>query len=153
MISRRMILAVAVIAVAIPVVYYLASPLFINVVVQENIGNLSGSDGRVIATGSFLNADDFHKASGEAKLIRRADGGYIIRLEGFRVTNGPDLYVYLANDKAASAGYVDLGRLKGNVGDQNYEVPRGMNPEGYVYVLIWCKAFSVLFGSAQLAKT
>jgi len=64
-------------------------------------------------------------------------------------TNGPDLYVYLSTDKAAS-DFVNLGRLKGNMGNQNYEIPQGTDLDKYDTVLIWCKAFSVLFGSAEL---
>lgn len=138
---------------AIPAAYYSVSPLFINVTINEEIQNQLGSSFTVLATGSFMDADDFHKASGIAKLIRNADGNYVIRLEGFRVTNGPDLFVYLAQNKDASGGFLDLGRLKGNIGAQNYDVPAGMNPENYGYVLIWCKAFTVLFGYAQLTKT
>jgi len=90
-------------------------------------------------------------ASGKAQLLRMGDGGYVVGLEDFRVTNGPDLYVYLASGLDPSAGFLDLARLKGNVGDQNYDVPAGMNPQAYGYVLIWCKAFSVLFGYAEIA--
>jgi Electron transfer DM13 len=62
---------------------------------------------------------------------------------------GPDLYVYLSTDKNAS-DFVNLGRLKGNVGDQNYEIPDGTDFSKYDTALIWCQAFSVLFGSAEL---
>ena len=65
------------------------------------------------------------------------------------MTNGPDLYVYLATDKSTS-DFVDLGKLKANNGNQNYEVPEGTDLTKYDTVLIWCKSFSVLFGSADL---
>ncbi len=71
-----------------------------------------------------------------------------MRLENF-VTNGPDLYVYLSAD-AQARDFLDLGRLKGNIGDRNYVVPVGADLSRYKYVLVWCRAFSVLFGSAQL---
>ena len=74
-----------------------------------------------------------------------------VRLENFKATNGPDLYVYLATDKSTS-DIVNLGRLKGNIGNQNYAIPAGTNLTKYNNALIWCKAFSVLFGSAQLAS-
>ncbi len=72
-----------------------------------------------------------------------------MRLEGLKATNGPDLYVYLATDKSAS-DTVNLGRLKANNGNQNYDIPLGTDLSKHDTVLIWCKAFSVLFGSAEL---
>jgi hypothetical protein len=71
-------------------------------------------------------------------------------LENLKATNGPDLYVYLSADKDAS-DIVNLGRLKGNIGNQNYEIPAGTDLSKYNTVLIWCKAFSTLFGSAKLS--
>jgi Electron transfer DM13 len=73
----------------------------------------------------------------------------VLRLEDLIVTNGPDLYVYLSTDKSAS-DFVDLGRLKANIGNQNYPIPDGTDLAKYDTALIWCKAFSVLFGSADL---
>ena len=100
--------------------------------------------------GTFVGAGDgFHNAEGVAKLIQVGDGTNILRLENLKATNGPDLYVYLSTDKTAS-DFVSLGRLKGNMGNQNYEIPNGTNLTKYNNVLIWCRAFSVLFGSAQL---
>jgi hypothetical protein len=100
--------------------------------------------------GEFVGVNDgIHNAEGMAKVIRLDDASMILRLENFKATNGPDLYVYLATDKSAS-DFVDLGRLKGNIGNQNYEIPEGTDFSRYDTVLIWCKAFSVLFGSAEL---
>ena len=73
----------------------------------------------------------------------------MLRLEGFTATNGPDLFVYLSTDRTA-ADFVNLGELKGNLGGQNYNIPVGTNLARHRFVLIWCRAFSVLFGSAQL---
>ncbi|MGH9952595.1 MAG: DM13 domain-containing protein, partial [Nitrososphaeraceae archaeon] len=58
-------------------------------------------------------------------------------------------FVYLATDKSAS-DFIDIGNLKANIGNQNYQVPDGTDLAKYNTVLIWCKAFSVLFGSADL---
>jgi len=142
--------AVLVMAVALPVVYYLASPLFINVRVDEQLRSQTGSPPAEFASGNFVDADSFHRASGVAKLVRLTDGTYVVRLEGFQVTNGPDLYVYLTSSRDPSDGFVNLGRLKGNIGDQNYDVPAGTPLDKYRFVIIWCKAFSVLFGYAEL---
>jgi len=102
--------------------------------------------------GNFVDAGDgFHKAEGIAKVINLADGRTFLRLENLKTTNGPDLYVYLSVGKDAS-DIVNLGRLKGNIGNQNYEIPAGADLSKYDTVLIWCKAFSTLFGSAKLSS-
>jgi hypothetical protein len=103
-----------------------------------------------LAIGEFVGVNDgIHNAEGLAKVIQLDDATMILRLENFKATNGPDLYVYLAADYSAS-DIVNLGRLKGNIGNQNYDIPEGTDFSRYNTVLIWCKAFSVLFGSAQL---
>jgi hypothetical protein len=102
--------------------------------------------------GSFVGVNDgIHNAEGQAKVIQLSDESNFLRLEDFRSTNGPDLYVYLSTDKTPS-DFVNLGRLKGNVGDQNYEIPDGTDLSKYDTALIWCQAFSVLFGSAELKQ-
>ncbi len=100
--------------------------------------------------GTFVGVNDgIHNSEGQVKVIKLSDGSNFLRLEDFRSTNGPDLYVYLSADKSNS-DFVNLGRLKGNVGDQNYKIPEGTDLSKYDTVLIWCQAFSVLFGSAEL---
>ena len=105
-----------------------------------------------IRTGSFIGAGDgFHNAEGLAKVIPSDGRGErtILRLESFKSTNGPNVHLYLSTDKAAS-NFIDLGRLKANNGNQNYNIPNGTDLAKYNMALIWCKDFSVLFGSAQL---
>jgi Electron transfer DM13 len=106
-----------------------------------------------LRTGSFVGVGDgIHNAEGEAKIISFQDGDKnILRLENLRVTNGPDLYVYLATDKTTS-DFVNVGKLKANNGNQNYEIPAGTDLTKYDTVLIWCRPFSVLFGSAELGS-
>lgn len=100
--------------------------------------------------GTFVGVNDgIHNAEGQAKVIKLGDGSNFLRLEDFRSTNGPDLYVYLSTDKGNS-DFVNLGRLKGNIGDQNYKIPEGVDLSKYNTAVIWCQAFSVLFGSAEL---
>jgi hypothetical protein len=101
-------------------------------------------------SGQFIGiGDGIHNAEGVAKEISLEDGRKFIRFENFKVTNGPNLFVYLATDKSAS-DFVNIGQLKANNGNQNYEVPDGTDLTKYDTVLVWCKAFSVLFGSAEL---
>jgi Electron transfer DM13 len=103
-------------------------------------------------SGTFVGVNDgIHNAEGQVKVIKLGDGSNFLRLEDFRSTNGPDLYVYLSTDKGNS-DFVNLGRLKGNVGDQNYKIPEGTDLSKYDTALIWCQAFSVLFGNAELRQ-
>lgn len=108
----------------------------------------------VLAEGTFL--DRSHPTSGRAIVLGGGERQRVLRLEGFRTDNGPDLFVYLSTAEAdAPAGefdedFVDLGGLKGNVGDQNYEIPVDVQLDRYRSVVIWCRRFSVAFGAADL---
>lgn len=109
-----------------------------------------------LADGSFRDADDFHQGSGTATIYELPDGARFLRLEDFRVTNGPDLRVLLVPSadpmtRAEVEGYVDLGSLKGNIGDQNYEIPDGLELSGFGSVVIYCRPFHVLFSVASLS--
>ena len=112
----------------------------------------------VIASGQFVDADAIHKGSGVANLYQLPDERHVIRFEDFRVTNGPALYVYLVkhpDPKTAKdvtdAGFVSLGKLKGNVGSQNYELPGDIDVSEFGSVVVWCQLFGVLFSPASLA--
>ena len=122
-----------------------------NNTVSENLSvAIMSTSSNITLIGNFVGAGDgFHNAEGVAKIIQLADGTDILRLENFKATNGPDLYVYLSTDKT-NADIVNLGRLKGNIGNQNYLIPAGTDITKYNTALIWCRAFSVIFGSAQL---
>ncbi len=102
-------------------------------------------------SGTFIGVGDgIHDAQGDAYTIPIEDGSNVLRLENFQSTNGPDLYVYLATDDNASE-FINLGELKANKGNQNYVIPDDADLTKYNKVLIWCQAFSVLFGSAELS--
>ena len=120
---------------------------------QQTQNNAATTTTNVLRTGSFVGVGDgIHNAEGTAKVIPLQDGSNILRLEDLRVTNGPDLYVYLATDKSAS-DFVNVGKLKANNGNQNYNIPTETDLTKYDTVLIWCRPFSVLFGSAELEVT
>ncbi len=113
----------------------------------------------VRATGNFRDADSFHKGSGNAIVYDLGDGKRVLRLDEFRVTNGPDLRVLLANapdpqshSDLDDAGYVELGKLKGNVGSQNYDIPADVDLSDVESVVIYCNPFRVVFSVATLAK-
>lgn len=123
-----------------------------NTTINENMNETTMTNNKTAPSGDFVDAGDgFHKADGIAKIISLADSRTFLRLENLKTTNGPDLYVYLSVGKDTS-DIVNLGRLKGNIGNQNYEIPTGTDLSKYNTVLIWCKAFSTLFGSAKLSS-
>lgn len=95
-----------------------------------------------------------HTGTGDAGLFRNPDGSLVLRFENFDIENGPDLEVYLvpgADQVVLADGSIHLGALKGNVGDQNYELPAGTDlvPGAYT-ALVWCEAFSVEFVGATI---
>ena len=96
-------------------------------------------------------------ASGEARVIVLAHGGKRLTLTDLSVSNGPDLRVYLAAGKPKSDGevddYKDLGALKGNKGNQQYEIPDGVNVRKYSTLYIWCRSFTVSFARTVLRPT
>ena len=111
----------------------------------------------VVSRGRFVDADAAHKGEGTATLYALPQGGHVVRFEDFRVTNGPDLYVYLAKHPSpgtagdvVDGGYLNLGKLKGNVGNQNYVLPQGSDVSEFGSVVIWCQLFGVLFSPAAL---
>ena len=108
-----------------------------------------------VKSGSFRDADSFHKGSGTATIYRSADGKNLLRLEEFSVTNGPDLHVLLVPNpdpmgRGDVEGYTTLGKLKGNIGNQNYFLPDGDDGSGYGSVVIYCMPFHVVFSVATL---
>ena len=109
-----------------------------------------------VATGMFRDADDFHRGSGSATMFRGPDGNHILRFEDFMVTNGPALSVLLSQATGITSSenlgeYLDLGPLKGNIGNQNYDVPAGTDVAAYQTVVIYCVPFRVVFATAPLA--
>lgn len=113
-----------------------------------------GSSRGVVSEGDFRPLA--HDARGTALVIEAADGNTYLRLEDFEVENGPDLKVYLSRAKANAPetelddDIVDLGDLKGNIGNQNYFVPHSVDLTEYRSVVVWCRRFSVGFAVAPL---
>lgn len=144
--------------------WWLASPLFVTKQVSEALPTTSVSkspelpDGAIsqpaisptpLPEGKFQGFDASHTASGTARIIT-ADGKTYVRFEDdFSVTNGPDLFVYLGNNNKYDPNAL-LGKLKGNVGSQNYEIPATISIDNYSEVWVWCRAFPVPFGKAVL---
>jgi len=185
------------ILIAIPVGWYLISPLFINKAVNEAFPTTQSAEvmedksemdesvgaeatkamEEAIAeptkemtdpmpegdasTMTILQQGDFynlaHDGEGTATIYQLADGSRILRFENFEVLNGPDLHVYLAPQDPVPdtvgvelEGSIDLGELKGNIGDQNYEIPAELDLSQFHSVVIWCQPFRVPFNAAPL---
>ena len=110
-----------------------------------------------LKVGNLRDADRFHKGSGTATIYRGPDGSHLLRLEDLQVTNGPALHVLLSphpdptsREELSSAGYVGLGPLKGNIGNQNYPIPDDVNVDEQGSVIIYCMPFHVIFSVAPL---
>lgn len=111
----------------------------------------------VLATGRFEPLA--HEGSGTAQILRLADGRRVVRFTNFATLDGPDVRVYLVgahpvrgDKQLAAAGFLDLGALKGNIGDQNYEIPAGTDLSNYRAVSVWCRRFAVNFTAAPLVS-
>jgi len=131
--------------------------LFVNARVNETFPGSSSSPESVavVLTGSFH--DGAHKGAGAATIHQLAEDKRVLRLTNFETSNGPDVHVYLVaaedatdNETVTRSGFIDLGSLKGNIGDQNYDVPAGTDLGKYRAVTIWCRRFSVNFATAPL---
>ncbi|MCU0490060.1 MAG: DM13 domain-containing protein [Chloroflexaceae bacterium] len=183
-----------------PVVWYLASPLFVNREVNEDFPVASISRAApaeatsmssgptpppaqptatavampasgaemtaaaqpsapvALATGNFeASGVRLYDGEGTATIYQTADGRRFLRFENFRVTNGPGLYVYLSGTPFPTSGAelrqvsaFEVGPLKGNVGNQNYELPPDLDLSQFQSVVIYCKPFSAVFSNATL---
>jgi hypothetical protein len=137
--------------------------LFVNTTVNESLGAVTAAAARettpaTLASGLFHS--NAHETKGTATVLDVGGGRRVLRLTDFATSNGPDVRVYLVaaadvKDDATvkTAGFVELGPMKGNIGDQNYDIPATVDLAKYQTVTIWCKRFSVNFGSAPLAKS
>ena len=110
-----------------------------------------------LAAGSFRSLE--HTTSGRASIVELPDGRRYLRLEDLETSNGPDLRVYLSEIPASDDWYaygerfVDLGALKGNIGNQNYALPADLDLGRYRSAVIWCRRFTVGFGVAGLERS
>jgi hypothetical protein len=159
MLKRKPLIAAIVVVVG-AVGWYAFRPekLFVNEAVNEEFPAASASASnapQAIYSGSFHGVA--HETRGTATIYRLPDGKRVLRFTNFATSNGPDVNVYLAaaadandNETVTNAGFVSLGSIKGNVGDQNYDLPADVDLNKYRSVVIWCKRFGVNFGAAPL---
>ena len=151
-------LAIPVVIVIAFAAWYAFRPerLVVNRHVDEAMpGAQSSSSPQPLVSGQFYSI--LHPTAGTATIYRMGDGSRVLRFTGFSTSNGPDVHVYMvaaddAKDSASvlRAGFIDLGTIKGNMGDQNYTLGPDVNLSKYRAVSVWCKRFSVNFGAARL---
>ncbi len=187
-----------IVVIALVVAYWLISPLFIDIKIDEELvvkkpdttttsttnlnEQISGDEmdefmdamkqvgeaeemkedmptapeSQIFATGSFVSVA--HEGTGDVKIINLGtESGTIVRFENLDILNGPDLRVLLSKStdvkKSGDLGeYIELGKLKGNQGNQNYEVPENLDLSMYNTVIIYCKPFHVVFNVAKLER-
>lgn len=135
--------------------WYAFSPLLFDTVVSETL-----AEARPLATGTFRDADRTHSGTGTATIVEFPDGRREVQFTGFEVTNGPDLEVWLSahpdpssSSDVANNPWFALGQLRGNIGDQAYAIPEGVDLSAYRSVVIWCERFGVLFSPASLSPS
>ncbi len=154
----------SIMVVVVAIAWYLFRPelLFISKTVNEALP-ISATVARtskdvqatVLTTGRFHRVS--HDTSGVATIHQLSDGKRLVRLTAFETSNGPDVRIYLVaandatdNETVTRAGFVDLGAMKGNKGDQNYDLPTSIDLSQYQSVTIWCRRFGVNFATAPL---
>jgi hypothetical protein len=122
-------------------------------------GSRAPAGPRIVLKGTFITHE--HDTSGEARVVVHPDGRRQLEIVNLDTSDGPDLRVWLSDQpvKQGTAGwrvfddgkYVELGKLKGNKGNQVYDIPQDADVQALRSVTIWCKRFSVSFGAAALA--
>lgn len=158
--KRKIIIGAA--AVVLAIAWYAFRPelLFLDKTVKEEFPGAAATASlekapSEISKGTFKSLA--HETRGVASIYRLADGKRTLRLTEFETSNGPDVHVYLTaaevekgSEAIKQAGFIDLGSMKGNKGDQNYDIPAGADLDKYNSVSIWCARFGVNFGHAAL---
>ena len=159
--KRNALIGLAIVVVAGGWYAFRPERLFVNQTVNESLGAVAAAAGATEAAPTTLVMGNFHSnahdTKGTATVLDLGGGRRVLRLTNFETSNGPDVRVYLVaaadvqdNNTVKTAGFVELGPMKGNIGDQNYDIPATVDLANYRTVTIWCKRFSVNFGSAPL---
>ena len=151
-------LTVTVLGMALFAAWYAFRPerLVVNQRIDEAFPVEAGAQSsQIIEAGTFSGV--MHPTTGNATIYRLGNGSRILRFTNFRTSNGPDVHVYIvaAEDAKDSktvkrSAFIDLGKIKGNIGDQNYALSADLDLSKYRTVSIWCKRFAINFGAAPL---
>jgi hypothetical protein len=155
---KKWTIVIPIAAIAAFLAWYAFRPerLVVNRPVDEAMPAAQGSSSpQRLVSGQFYSI--LHPTAGTATIYQMGDGSRVLRFTSFSTSNGPDVHVYMvASDDAKDvatvqqAGFIDLGVIKGNVGDQNYTLGPDVDLSKYRAVSVWCKRFSVNFGAARL---
>ena len=157
--SRRTLLLIPA-AIVVVGGWYAFRPerLFINKTVNESLASAAATSNAPVPVVAGQFHSNAHETKGTATIYRYPDGRLVLRLTEFETSNGPDVQIYLVaaddvneNETVTDAGFINVGAMKGNVGDQNYDVPLDVDLGKYRAVTVWCRRFSVNFGTAPLA--
>ena len=123
--------------------------------VDEAFPAINDSQTQILESGTFHSGT--HPTEGTVTIYRTENGSRVLRFTKFKTSNGPDVHIYMvaaedARDNASveRAAFVDLGLIKGNIGDQNYSLGSDLDLAKYRTVSVWCKRFSKNFGAAPL---
>jgi hypothetical protein len=165
--TRSKILALAAVVAGLGIYWFAPQELFLDRRVEEALPTAPAAvpgtgapsadpsmEPAALAMGAF--ASLAHETTGMATIVEFDDGSRFLRIEDLETLSGPDLRVYLSRapadgpQDALDDVFVDLGGLKGNQGDQNYEIPADVDLDDVRSVSIWCRRFSVGFGVAPL---
>lgn len=157
--KKPLLIVAAVILIGVAWFLFRPEKLFISESVNEGfpqaVEQAQADTPRLLLEGRFHGVA--HETQGTVAIFELPDGKRVLRLTDFETSNGPDVRVYLGeakdandNDTVTEAGYIELGPLKGNVGNQNYDVPAEIDLGNFGSVTIWCKRFGVNFGTAPL---
>jgi len=151
-------LIILIVLVVLVIAWYLFRPekLLISSKVNEEFPQVTETGNpKIIFEGNFKPVA--HGAEGNATIYDMGEGNRVMRFTDFAVSNGPDVHVYLvaADDPMDSETVKDsevyeLGSIKGNIGNQNYELGPDVDLDKFKSVVIWCKRFGVNFAVAQL---
>lgn len=155
---KKSLWVVLLLVIILPIGWWLLSPLWIDKEVNEEVPITAkqqqeekNDEMSQEYKGVFVDGDKQHHTSGTVHTLTEGNQRFL-RFENFDATNGPDLYVYITDSSNNIESGINLGKLKGNKGSQNYDLSKDIDLEKFNRVIIWCKAFNVTFGSADLQK-
>jgi hypothetical protein len=155
--NRAIVITLAALAVAVVTVGLVIFQPWL-LFVDQRVDEAAPAGTVLLHDGTFVS--HAHPTTGTATVIEADDGSRSLSIANLDSTLGPDVHVWLSAAPVAADGslataagdadYIDLGLLKGNQGDQTYEIPADVDLDSYRSVWLWCVSFSVSFGAADL---
>ena len=147
MITRKKIAysLIGVAVIVVPLTYYFIAPRFTVRITNETLEELGQVE--KLREGYFF-GENGRDAKGTVSLLQQGDQYYLRFEDNFRMTNGPELFVFFGRDGEYDPS-AQIGKLKGNVGGQNYAVPAAVHPGRYIEVWIRSKALGSAFAKAE----